>query len=65
MNDPSRPPPPADNAQSRESAPDKAKQPENTSNAKQPPDTGANRGSPAAPVMKQFAKTKSESTGKP
>ena len=30
----------------------------------QPPPTGANRGSPAAPVMKQFAKTKAESSGK-
>jgi hypothetical protein len=30
----------------------------------QPQATGANRGSPAAPVMKQFAKTKAESTGK-
>lgn len=26
----------------------------------QPPATGANRGSPAAPVMKQFAKTGAE-----
>lgn len=36
----------------------------------QPPPSGtgnaaANRGSPAAPVMKQFAKTKAESTGRP
>ncbi|GAB3649443.1 hypothetical protein [Ramlibacter alkalitolerans] len=31
----------------------------------QPPATGANRGSPAASVMKQFAKTKAESSGKP
>jgi hypothetical protein len=31
----------------------------------QPPNTGANRGSPAAPVMKQFAKTRAESGGKP
>jgi hypothetical protein len=37
----------------------------------QPEDAGtadsgaANRGSPAAPVMKQFAKTKAESTGRP
>jgi hypothetical protein len=30
----------------------------------QPQATGANRGSPAAPVMKQFAKTKAESTGR-
>jgi hypothetical protein len=30
----------------------------------QPKATGANRGSPAAPVMKQFAKTKAESTGR-
>jgi hypothetical protein len=30
----------------------------------QPPATGANRGSPAAPVMKQFAKTKAESSGR-
>jgi hypothetical protein len=30
----------------------------------QPPATGAHRGSPAAPVMKQFAKTKSESSGR-
>ena len=30
----------------------------------QPPATGANGGSPAAPVMKQFQKTKSESTGR-
>jgi hypothetical protein len=28
-----------------------------------PPPTGGNRGSPAAPVMKQFAKTKAESSG--
>lgn len=33
--------------------------------ATQPPKTGANHGSPAAPVMKQFAKTRSESGGKP
>jgi hypothetical protein len=32
---------------------------------RQPQATGANRGSPAAPVMKQFAKTKAESGGKP
>lgn len=32
--------------------------------ATQPPATGANRGSPAAPVMKQFQKTKAESTGR-
>jgi hypothetical protein len=30
----------------------------------QPQATGANRGSPAASVMKQFQKTKSESTGR-
>jgi hypothetical protein len=30
----------------------------------QPAATGANRGSPAAPVMKQFAKTKAESSGR-
>jgi hypothetical protein len=30
----------------------------------QPQATGANRGSPAAPVMKQFAKTGPESGGK-
>lgn len=30
----------------------------------QPQATGANRGSPAAPVMKQFAKTKAESSGR-
>ena len=30
----------------------------------QPPPTGGNGGSPAAPVMKQFAKTKAESTGR-
>jgi hypothetical protein len=30
----------------------------------QPQATGGNRGSPAAPVMKQFAKTKAESTGR-
>ena len=30
----------------------------------QPPATGANRGSPAASVMKQFQKTKNESTGR-
>lgn len=29
-----------------------------------PAPTGANRGSPAARVMKQFAKTKSESSGR-
>jgi hypothetical protein len=32
--------------------------------ALQPAPTGANRGSPAAPVMKQFTKTKTESTGR-
>ena len=31
----------------------------------QPRATGANRCSPAANVMKQFAKTKAESSGKP
>jgi hypothetical protein len=31
---------------------------------RQPPATGANRGSPAASVMKQFAKTKAESGGR-
>ncbi|HEY0822318.1 MAG TPA: hypothetical protein VGD76_00915 [Ramlibacter sp.] len=30
----------------------------------QPQATGANRGSPAAPVMKQFAKTRAESSGR-
>ena len=30
----------------------------------QPPPTGGNTGSPAAPVMKQFAKTKAESSGR-
>jgi hypothetical protein len=30
----------------------------------QPPATGADRGSPAASVMKQFQKTKSESSGR-
>lgn len=30
----------------------------------QPPPTGANRGSPAAPVMKEFQKTRNESTGR-
>jgi hypothetical protein len=30
----------------------------------QPAPTGANRGSPAAPVMKQFAKTRPESSGR-
>lgn len=30
----------------------------------QPAATGANRGSPAAPVMKQFAKTRAESGGR-
>lgn len=30
----------------------------------QPPATGASRGSPAAPVMKQFQKTASESSGR-
>jgi len=30
----------------------------------QPPATGAQGGSPAAGVMKQFAKTKAESTGR-
>lgn len=32
--------------------------------ALQPPATGATRGSPAAPVMKQFQKTKAESSGR-
>lgn len=32
--------------------------------ALQPPPTGATRGSPAAPVMKQFQKTKAESSGR-
>jgi hypothetical protein len=32
--------------------------------ATQPAATGANRGSPAASVMKQFAKTKAESGGR-
>jgi hypothetical protein len=31
---------------------------------RQPPATGAHRGSPAAPVMKQFAKTRTESGGR-
>jgi hypothetical protein len=30
----------------------------------QPPATGAHRGSPAAPSMKQFAKTRAESSGR-
>jgi len=30
----------------------------------QPPPTGATSGSPAAPVMKQFQKTKAESSGR-
>ena len=32
--------------------------------AEQPPATGANRGSPAAPVMKEFQKTENESSGR-
>jgi hypothetical protein len=31
----------------------------------QPPATGANRGSPAAPVMREFSKTEAESGGTP
>jgi hypothetical protein len=31
---------------------------------RQPPATGANRGSPAASVMKQFAKTRAEGGGR-
>lgn len=30
----------------------------------QPPPTGGNRGSPAAPVMPQFTKTRSERSGR-
>jgi hypothetical protein len=37
-------------------------QPEDTGSAA---NGGANQGSPAAPVMKQFAKTEAESSGKP
>lgn len=42
---------------------DAAKQPQAPADL-QPAATGANRGSPAAPVMKQFQKTKTESTGR-
>jgi hypothetical protein len=41
-------------------APDKTQRAEDIT----PPPTGANRGSPAARVMKQFAKTKAESSGR-
>jgi hypothetical protein len=45
---------------------EKAQPPEAGTTGTQPPATGnANRGSPAASVMKQFAKTKAESTGRP
>jgi hypothetical protein len=36
-----------------------------TEDAGTPASGTANRGSPAAPVMKQFAKTRHESTGRP
>jgi hypothetical protein len=52
---PSRKTPAKDGARSR---------PKKQDAALQPRATGANRGSPAAPVMKQFAKTKAESTGR-
>ena len=44
---------------------DRAARPKQAAPDLQPQATGANRGSPAAPVMKQFAKTKAESSGKP
>lgn len=44
--------------------PARAKQRDTQGHDLQPADTGSKRGSPAAPVMKQFAKTKAEGTGK-
>lgn len=42
-----------------------SKQRDTQPNDLQPAATGANRGSPAAPVMKQFSKTEAEGTGHP
>lgn len=44
--------------------PAKAKQRDTQGDDLQPADTGSSGGSPAAPVMKQSAKTKAEGTGK-
>jgi hypothetical protein len=49
---------------SRSGAAPKERAPRQRASDLQPAATGANRGSPAAPVMKQFAKTKAESGGK-
>ncbi|HET8748092.1 MAG TPA: hypothetical protein VFM98_21020 [Ramlibacter sp.] len=51
----------------RSGSPRAARAPRQEQDAKQlqPQPTGGNRGSPAAPVMKQFAKTKAETSGKP
>jgi hypothetical protein len=54
---------PADPNQQRAAREERAR-PAKDAGDTQPPATGANRGSPAAPVMKQFQKTKSESTGR-
>ena len=43
---------------------DRAVTPRSQDAGRQPAATGANGGSPAAPVMKQFAKTKAESSGR-
>jgi hypothetical protein len=55
---------PANAAPAKERQPSKRGEATREGRALQPAPTGANRGSPAAPVMKEFAKTKAESTGR-
>ena len=64
MNEPSRHPSET-KARERDSARDSSKQRDTNANELQPAASGADSGSPAAPVMKQFAKTEAESTGQP
>ena len=51
---------PRDAGLKSDAPPDTDLQPEDAGTAA----SGANRGSPAAPVMKEFAKTKTESSGR-
>lgn len=62
MNTPRKPPSRSSETQADEGTRGAARRPSRSD--LQPPATGANKGSPAAPVMKQFAKTKAESSGR-
>jgi len=58
------PVPPQDDARSSDADRAQARDEEKPRDDIQPPPTGGNKGSPAAPVMKQFQKTRAESSGR-